>query len=77
MFPTLSASLLLSLGFGVAAIELPSLQNPLLTVACVAATAFCCSFEAWSSGENALQPRQAALRRKGASEEGQTSQWRD
>lgn len=63
MFPTLSASLLLSLGFGVAAIALPLLQSPLLILACVAAMVLCISLEAWNSEDRPLRARTVLLAR--------------
>jgi len=56
MFPAASASLLLSLGFGVAAIEFAPLQSLLLTAACSAAAAVCWRLEALSE-EVTSRPR--------------------
>jgi len=49
MFPIVFGSFLLSLGFGAVAFEFQQIQGLMLVGACLAATAFCGSFEAWSS----------------------------
>ena len=51
MFASVSASLLLTFGFGVFAVEFPSVQSLMLIGACLAATASFCSIEAWSCQE--------------------------
>jgi len=49
MFSIVFALLVLSVGFGVVAFEFPEIQGLMLVAACVTGTAFCGSFEAWSS----------------------------
>jgi hypothetical protein len=67
MFSIVFASLALSLGFGISAVEFPEMQNVMLVGACLAATAFCGSFEAWSCQD--IPSAGAPLGRRHANEE--------
>jgi hypothetical protein len=69
MFSIVFGSLLLSLGFGAAAFEVPQIQSIMLVGACIAATAFCGSFEAWSYQE-VSEPRPRRAIERGAGDRG-------
>jgi hypothetical protein len=49
MFSIVFASLTLSLAFAAVGFEFPHVQSLMLVGACMACTAFCGSFEAWSA----------------------------
>ncbi len=49
MFAIIASSLTMALGLSAFAVEFPAFQNVLFVGAAVAAMAFCCALEVWSS----------------------------
>lgn len=49
MFPIVAISLTIALGLGASAVEFPAFQEILFIGSALAAMAFCCALEVWSS----------------------------